>query len=168
MLIWTNQPLNSKDIKCRVKGNSTGLPFSNVIFYVEKADGTLLLVFNIYLQIDNLMIKINISVPALKTRTKNMIISFWIIIISRWSSQTTFFYLGSLIQKAFLPLCRWVNRWKINVLFNIFYRYIYHCFKVIFLYHLLYMKTKKWKLISSCLLAVYGVFLGKSSPFYIH
>jgi len=69
-------------------------PFSKVIFYVEGADGTLLLVFNICLQINTLMIKINISVPALKTGIKNMIISFWIIIISRWSSQTSQFLLG--------------------------------------------------------------------------
>ena len=96
MLIWTNQPLNSEYIKCWVKGNSTGPPFSKVIFYVEGADGTLLFVCtcNICLQINTLMIKINISVPALKTGIKNMIISFWIIIISRWSSQTSLFLLG--------------------------------------------------------------------------
>ena len=58
------------------------------------------------LHINTLKMEINISVPALKTGIKNMIISFWIIIISRWSSQTSLFYLGSLLQKAFSPPCR--------------------------------------------------------------
>ena len=46
------------------------------------------------LHINTLKMEINISVPALKTGIKNMIISFWIIIISRWSSQTSLFLLG--------------------------------------------------------------------------
>ena len=46
------------------------------------------------LQINTLKMEINISVPPLKTGIKNIIISFWIIIISRWSSQTSLFLLG--------------------------------------------------------------------------
>ena len=158
MLIWTNQPLNSEYIKCRVKGNSTGPPFSKVISYVEGSDGTLLPVLNICLQIIILMIKLNMSVPALKTGIKIMVISFWIIIISRWSSQTSLFLFGLVAPEAFSPLCRWVNRWKINrYCSTFFYRYIYHCFQVIFLYHLLYLKIKKLKSNSSCLLAIYAV-----------
>lgn len=44
------------------------------------------------LHINTLKMEINISVPALKTGIKNMIISFWIIIISRWSPQTSLFF----------------------------------------------------------------------------
>ena len=46
------------------------------------------------LQINTLKMEINTSVPPLKTGIKNIIISFWIIIISRWSSQTSLFLLG--------------------------------------------------------------------------